>query len=250
MGFCLQVASSSTDVGLGLPAIDAKCQATDAPVDVTTAQQLDQMAASYLQDARTDSMIAHHNMVDDGSNGVDPTAVQHHHDSSQPSVVPGFQYQFSSQHLTLQPPPPPTSSAADVGLDFAMQQQQLQQQQQQQQTQAVAVSSTAAAATAASHLVAAAAATSSTYPPSTLYYSSNGGSTSDDLSMTSQASAAAAMGNTQTTGSAGAQFNSFVEISTDFSTDFSTEFLILQGVPHYYKNSVEKSVEISTKLLN
>ena len=38
------------------------------------------------------------------------------------------------------------------------------------------------------------------------------------------------------------------------STDFSTEFLVLQGVPHYYKNSdeksVEKSVEISTKLLN
>ena len=33
-----------------------------------------------------------------------------------------------------------------------------------------------------------------------------------------------------------------------------TEFLVLQGVPHYYKNSVEKSVdksvEISTKLLN
>ena len=54
--------------------------------------------------------------------------------------------------------------------------------------------------------------------------------------------------------SLGAQFNSFVEISTDFSTDFSTEFLVLQGVPHYYKNSVEKSVEksveISTKLLN
>ena len=52
----------------------------------------------------------------------------------------------------------------------------------------------------------------------------------------------------------GAQFNSFVEISTDFSTDFSTKFLVLQGVPHYYKNSVEKSVEksveISTKLLN
>ena len=51
-------------------------------------------------------------------------------------------------------------------------------------------------------------------------------------------------------GAAGAQFNSFVEISTDFST----EFLVLQGVPHYYKNSVEKSVEksveISTKLLN
>ena len=48
----------------------------------------------------------------------------------------------------------------------------------------------------------------------------------------------------------GAQFNSFVEISTDFST----EFLVLQGVPHYSKNSVEKSVEksveISTKLLN
>ena len=35
-----------------------------------------------------------------------------------------------------------------------------------------------------------------------------------------------------------AQFNSFVEISTEFST----EFLVL----HYYKNSVE----ISTKLLN
>ena len=52
----------------------------------------------------------------------------------------------------------------------------------------------------------------------------------------------------------GAQFSSFVEISTDFSTDFSTEFLVLQGVPRYYKNSVdksvEKSVEISTKLLN
>ena len=51
-------------------------------------------------------------------------------------------------------------------------------------------------------------------------------------------------------GHPGAQFNSFVEISTDFST----EFLVLQGVPHYYKNSVEKSVEksveISTKLLN
>ena len=30
---------------------------------------------------------------------------------------------------------------------------------------------------------------------------------------------------------AGAQFNSFVEISTDFSTEFS----VLQGVPHYYK---------------
>ena len=44
----------------------------------------------------------------------------------------------------------------------------------------------------------------------------------------------------------GGQFNSFVEISTDFST----EFLVLQGVPHYYKNSVENSVEISTKLLN
>ena len=43
----------------------------------------------------------------------------------------------------------------------------------------------------------------------------------------------------------GAQFNSFVEISRDFSTDFSTEFPVLQGVPHYYKNSVEKSVEIS-----
>ena len=28
----------------------------------------------------------------------------------------------------------------------------------------------------------------------------------------------------------GGQFNSFVEISTDFST----EFLVLQGVPHYY----------------
>ena len=49
---------------------------------------------------------------------------------------------------------------------------------------------------------------------------------------------------------AGAQFNSFVEISTEFSTDFSTKFPVLQGVPHYYKNSVEKSVEISTKLLN
>ena len=87
----------------------------------------------------------------------------------------------------------------------------------------------------------------------------------------------------------GAQFNSFVKISTDFSTDFSTEFLVLlpsamaecrpdmekleewpargraavspfpcdilpsrtvQGVPHYYKNSVENSVEISTRLLN
>ena len=50
--------------------------------------------------------------------------------------------------------------------------------------------------------------------------------------------------------SAGGQFNSFVEISTDFSR----EFLVLQGVSHYYKNSVEKSVEksveISTKLLN
>ena len=49
---------------------------------------------------------------------------------------------------------------------------------------------------------------------------------------------------------AGGQFNSFVEISTDSST----EFLVLQGVPHYYKNSVEKSdeksVEIPTKLLN
>ena len=47
----------------------------------------------------------------------------------------------------------------------------------------------------------------------------------------------------------GGQFNCFVEISTDFSTA-----LVLQGVPHYYKNSVEKSaeksVEISTKLLN
>ena len=45
---------------------------------------------------------------------------------------------------------------------------------------------------------------------------------------------------------AGGQINSFVEIST--------EFLVLQGEPHYYKNSVEKSVEksveISTKLLN
>ena len=41
-------------------------------------------------------------------------------------------------------------------------------------------------------------------------------------------------------GKPGAQFNSFVEISTDFST----EFLVLQGVPQYYKNSVEKSVEI------
>ena len=48
----------------------------------------------------------------------------------------------------------------------------------------------------------------------------------------------------------GAQFNTCVEISTDFSKDFSTEFLVLQGVSHYYKNSVEKSVEISTKLLN
>ena len=38
----------------------------------------------------------------------------------------------------------------------------------------------------------------------------------------------------------GAQFNSFVEISTDFST----EFPVLQDVQHYYKNSVEKSVEI------
>ena len=47
-------------------------------------------------------------------------------------------------------------------------------------------------------------------------------------------------------GRTGAQFNTFVEISTDFST----EFLVLQGVPHDYKNSVEKSVEISTKLLN
>ena len=45
---------------------------------------------------------------------------------------------------------------------------------------------------------------------------------------------------------AGGQFNSFVEISTDFST----EFPVLEGVPHYYKNSVKKSVEISTKLLN
>ena len=44
----------------------------------------------------------------------------------------------------------------------------------------------------------------------------------------------------------GAQFNSFVEISTDFSTKFP----VLQVVPHYNKNSVEKSVEISTKLLN
>ena len=43
----------------------------------------------------------------------------------------------------------------------------------------------------------------------------------------------------------GAQFSSFVEISTDFSTEFSTEFPVLQGVPHYYKNSVEKSVEKS-----
>ena len=34
------------------------------------------------------------------------------------------------------------------------------------------------------------------------------------------------------------------------STDFSTGFLVLQGVQHYYKNSVEKCVEISTKLLN
>ena len=38
---------------------------------------------------------------------------------------------------------------------------------------------------------------------------------------------------------AGAQFNSFVEISTDFSIEFSTEFLVLQAVPHYYKNSAE-----------
>ena len=44
----------------------------------------------------------------------------------------------------------------------------------------------------------------------------------------------------------GAQFNSFVEISTDFST----EFLVLQGVQHCYEKSVENSVEISTKLLN
>ena len=48
----------------------------------------------------------------------------------------------------------------------------------------------------------------------------------------------------------GAQFNSFVEILTDFSIKFP----VLQGVPHYSKNSiensVEKSVEISTKLLN
>ena len=28
----------------------------------------------------------------------------------------------------------------------------------------------------------------------------------------------------------GAQFNSFVEISTDFSIDFSTEFLVIHGV--------------------
>ena len=33
----------------------------------------------------------------------------------------------------------------------------------------------------------------------------------------------------------GAQFNSFVEISTYFSTDFSTKFPVLQAVPHYYK---------------
>ena len=186
------MASSSTDVGLGLPPIDAKCQAaTDAPAaaDVTAAQQLDQMAASYLQEPqRNDAMIAQDGIIDDGSNGVDPTAggVHHQHDPSQPSVVPSFQYQFASQHLTLQPPPPPTSSAAgaDVGLDFAVQQhQQLQQQQQTQQ----AVSSSAAAA-AASQLVAAAAASSSTYPPPpTLYYSANGGATADDLSMTSQA---------------------------------------------------------------
>ena len=51
---------------------------------------------------------------------------------------------------------------------------------------------------------------------------------------------------THSTDTTGAQFNSFVEISTDFST----EFLVLQGVPNYYKTSVEKSVEISTKLLN
>ena len=179
------MASSSTDVGLGLPPIDAKCQAaTDAPAaaDVTAAQQLDQMAASYLQEPqRNDSMIPHDGIVDDGSNGVDPTAggVQHHHDPSQPSVVPSFQYQFASQHLTLQPPPPTSTAAgADVGLDFAVQQH--------QQTQQ-AVSSSAAAA-AASQLVAAAAASSSTYPPPpTLYYSANGGATADDLSMTSQA---------------------------------------------------------------
>ena len=36
---------------------------------------------------------------------------------------------------------------------------------------------------------------------------------------------------------AGGQFNWI-------STDFSTNFLILQGVPNYYKNSVEKYVEI------
>ena len=52
----------------------------------------------------------------------------------------------------------------------------------------------------------------------------------------------------------GAQFNSFVKISTDFSTYFSTKCPVLQGVPHYYKNSVEKStdksVEISKQLLN
>ena len=42
----------------------------------------------------------------------------------------------------------------------------------------------------------------------------------------------------------GAQFNSFVEISTDFST----EFLVLQGVPNYYKNSAEKSVEKSVEI--
>ena len=51
---------------------------------------------------------------------------------------------------------------------------------------------------------------------------------------------------TPSTRATGAQFNSFVEISTDFST----EFLVLQGVPHYYKNSVEKSADVSTKLFN
>ena len=45
-------------------------------------------------------------------------------------------------------------------------------------------------------------------------------------------------------GKAGGQFNSFVEISTDVST----EFLVLRGVPHYYKNSAEKSVEKSVEI--
>ena len=49
-------------------------------------------------------------------------------------------------------------------------------------------------------------------------------------------------------GKAGGQFNSFVEISTDFSTDISTEFLVLQGVPHYYKSFVEKTVEKSVEI--